>query len=31
MYYNFAVQIPSEKGKILTKAKGGSSYVFIVK
>ena len=21
MYYNFAVQIPSEKGKILTKAK----------
>ena len=27
MYYNFAVQIPSEKGKILTKAKGGSSYV----
>ena len=27
MYYNFVVQIPSEKGKILTKAKGGSSYV----
>ena len=27
MYYNFAVQIPSEKRKILTKAKGGSSYV----
>ena len=27
MYYNFVVQIPSEKGKILTKAKGRSSYV----
>ena len=27
MYYDFAVQIPSEKGKIITKAKGGSSYV----
>ena len=25
MYYNFVVQIPSEKGKILTKAKGRSS------
>ena len=27
MYYNFVVQIPSEKGKILAKAKGGTSYV----
>ena len=27
MYYNFVVQIPSEKGKILTRAKGRSSYV----
>ena len=27
MYYNFVVRIPSEKGKILTKAKGRSSYV----
>ena len=28
MYYNFAVQIPlGKKEKILTKAKGGSSYV----
>jgi len=26
MYYNFVVQIPSEKGKILTKAKGGVYY-----
>ena len=27
MYYNFAVQIPSEKRKVFTKTKGGASYV----
>lgn len=29
IYYNFAVRIPSEKGKIITKTKGESSYVII--
>ena len=27
MYYDFAVKIPAEKGKIFTKDKGGASYV----
>lgn len=27
MYYNFAVDIPSEKGKIITKKKGNISYI----
>jgi transposase len=27
MYYNFAVDIPSEKGKIITKKKGNVSYI----
>ena len=27
MYYDFAVAIPSEKGKIITKKKGSATYV----
>lgn len=27
MYYNFTVQLPSVKGKVLTKDKGGTTYV----
>ena len=27
MYYNFTVQIPSIKGKVLTKDKGAATYI----
>lgn len=27
MYYDFSVPVPEEKGKIIFKKKGGSSYV----